>query len=154
GLDIDPNDIDSINVLKGQAASALYGMRASNGAIIITTKSGRGAQKGKAQITFNSNVSFDKVSVLPDFQKTYAQGSQRAADGAYIFNPTASTSWGPLISDLANDPTYGGNVTNAHTNRYGLQQGKYYVPQRAAAGLDPWATPQAYDNANDFFDIG
>src|SRR5690606_26607127 len=75
GLDIDPNDIESINILKGQAASALYGMRASNGAIIITTKSGRGAQPGKAQITYNSNVSFDNVAVLPDFQTTYAQGS-------------------------------------------------------------------------------
>lgn len=46
-LDIDPNDIESVNILKGQAASALYGMRASNGVIIITTKSGKGVQKGK-----------------------------------------------------------------------------------------------------------
>ena len=45
-VDIDPNDIESINILKGQAASALYGMRASNGVIIITTKSGKGARKG------------------------------------------------------------------------------------------------------------
>ncbi|NGM66147.1 SusC/RagA family TonB-linked outer membrane protein [Sphingobacterium sp. SGR-19] len=154
GLDIDPNDIESINILKGQAASALYGMRASNGAIIITTKSGRGVEKGKAQITYNSNVSFDRVAVLPDFQRTYAQGAVRAADGAYVFNPTASTSWGPLISDLANDPTYGGNTVNDYTDEYGLQQGKYYVPQRASAGLDPWATPQAYNNAKDFFDVG
>src|SRR5690606_18669011 len=154
GLDIDPNDIESINVLKGQAASALYGMRASNGVIIITTKSGRGVEKGKAQITYNSNVSFDRVAVLPDFQRTYAQGAVRAADGAYVFNPTASTSWGPLISDLANDPTYGGNIVNDYTDEVGLQQGKYYVPQRASAGLDPWATPQAYNNAKDFFDVG
>lgn len=45
-FDIDPNDIESVNILKGQAASALYGMRASNGVIIITTRSGKGAQKG------------------------------------------------------------------------------------------------------------
>ena len=46
-VDLDPNDIESINILKGQAASALYGMRASNGVIVITTKSGKGARKGK-----------------------------------------------------------------------------------------------------------
>ena len=50
-VDIDPNDIESINILKGQAASALYGMRASNGVIVITTKSGKGADKGKPTIT-------------------------------------------------------------------------------------------------------
>ena len=49
-VDLDPNDIESINILKGQAASALYGMRASNGVIVITTKSGKGARKGKPQI--------------------------------------------------------------------------------------------------------
>jgi len=147
GLDIDPNDIESINILKGQAASALYGMRASNGVIIITTKSGKGKQ-GKPQISYNSNVSFDKVSVLPDFQTTYAQGS----GGKYA--PMASTSWGPRIEELANDATYGGNKDNAFTKQYGLHEGQYYVTQRANAGLDPWATPQAYNNAKDFFNVG
>ena len=61
-VDLDPNDIESINILKGQAASALYGMRASNGVIVITTKSGKGARKGKPQISFNTNLAFDKVS--------------------------------------------------------------------------------------------
>ena len=148
GLDIDPNDIESINILKGQAASALYGMRASNGAIIITTKTGKGAQKGKAQITFNSNGSFDKVSVLPDFQTTYAQG----ADGKY--NPTASFSWGPLIPDLSKDATYGGDVNNANTQRDGLKPGMYYVPQRAKAGLDPWVAPAVYNNVKNFLKTG
>lgn len=73
-VDIDPNDIESINILKGQAASALYGIRASNGVIIITTKSGKGLEKGKPQVSFSSNVSFDVVGRLPEFQKTYAQG--------------------------------------------------------------------------------
>lgn len=52
----------SINILKGQAASALYGIRASNGVIVITTKSGKGAKKGKPQVSFSSNLSFDKIS--------------------------------------------------------------------------------------------
>ena len=151
GLDIDPNDIESINILKGQAASALYGMRASNGAVIITTKKGKGATK-KAQISYNSNVSFDKVAVLPDFQSTYAQGNS----GTY--NPTSSLSWGPKISDLANDATYGGNTVNDYSTAAqanGINtEGKYYVSQRAKAGLDPWATPQSYNNASDFFNVG
>ena len=147
-VDIDPNDIESINILKGQAASALYGMRASNGVIVITTKSGKGAAKGKPTITLNTNLSFEKVSTLPEFQKEYAQG----ANGVY--SPYASTAWGPKIADLANDATYGGNTDNAYTQQYGKHEGMYYVPQRAAAGLDPWAVPQAYDNAKNFFNTG
>ena len=147
-VDIDPNDIESINILKGQAASALYGMRASNGVIVITTKSGKGTAKGKPTITLNTNLSFEKVSTLPEFQKEYAQG----ANGVY--SPYASTAWGPKIADLANDATYGGNTDNAYTQQYGKHEGMYYVPQRAAAGLDPWAVPQAYDNAKNFFNTG
>jgi TonB-dependent SusC/RagA subfamily outer membrane receptor len=74
-LDIDPNDIESINVLKGQAASALYGMRASNGVIIITTKKGSAAQAGKTSVTLTTNYSFDTPAVYPEVQYKYAQGS-------------------------------------------------------------------------------
>jgi TonB-linked SusC/RagA family outer membrane protein len=147
-IDIDPNDIESINILKGQAASALYGMRASNGVVVITTKSGKGARSTKPEITYTSNLSFDVISTTPDFQTTYAQG----AGGLY--SPKASTSWGPKISELANDPNYGGNTDNKYTQKYGKQEGKYYVPQLAAAGLDPWATPQSYNNTDDFFRTG
>jgi hypothetical protein len=84
---------------------------------------------------------------LPDFQTEFAQG----AGGRY--NPTASTSWGPVISELPDDPTYGGNVANSYTQD-GLRQGYYYVRQRALAGLDPWAKPQVYHNARDFFNTG
>ena len=147
-VDIDPNDIESVNILKGQAASALYGMRASNGVIIITTKSGKGARKGKPEVTVNTGVSFDKVSTMPDFQKEFAQGF----NGAY--SPMDSRSWGPKISELANDPVYGGNTDNAYTQKYGKKEGQYYVQQRANAGLDPWATPRTYNNAKDFFDTG
>ena len=147
-LDIDPNDIESINILKGQAASALYGMRASNGVIIITTKKGSSVQKGAPRVTFTTNLSFDKVSVTPDFQKAYAQGSSGK------FNPTASTSWGPKIAELANDPSYGGNIDNAYTQAYGKHEGMYFVRQRELAGIDPWAYPTAYDNAGNYFNTG
>lgn len=149
GVDIDPNDIESVEILKGQAAAALYGIRASNGVVVITTKSGKGASKAKPQITFSSSVSFDKVSKYPDVQKTYAQGSNG------VYDPNSSMSWGPKISELPNDPTYGGNIANKYnggdTEKY---KGKYYVPQRAAAGLDPWVAPRSYDNIKNFFDTG
>lgn len=148
GIDIDPNDIETINVLKGQAASALYGMRATNGVIVITTKSGKGMAKGRPQVSFTTNSSLDKVSALPDFQTDYAQGT----GGKYA--PTASTSWGPLISDLPNDATYGGNTNNTYTAGSSAFAGKYYVRQRALAGLDPWETPQVYDNIEGFFKTG
>lgn len=147
-VDIDPNDIESINVLKGQAASALYGMRASNGVIVITTKSGKGSRKGKPDVTINSGLSFDKVSTMPEFQKEFAQGY------AGYYNPTISLAWGPVISELANDAIYGGNTDNEYTKKDGKKPGQYYVPQRANAGLDPWATPRTYDNTDGFFNTG
>lgn len=71
GSDINPQDIESITVLKGPAAAALYGSLASNGAIIITTKKGA---KGKMSITLNSNVTFSNILKLPDFQNEFGQG--------------------------------------------------------------------------------
>ncbi|ANH82186.1 SusC/RagA family TonB-linked outer membrane protein [Niabella ginsenosidivorans] len=148
GVDIDPNDIANVEILKGQAASALYGIRASNGVVLITTKSGKGAAKGRPQISFNSTVSFDRISRYPELQSTYAQGSNGA------FNPTASTSYGPKISDLPKDPNYGGETDNDYTAADGKHPGMYYVPQRAQAGLDPWVTPAVYDNVKEFFNTG
>lgn len=145
-LDLDPSDIESINILKGQAASALYGMRASNGVVIITTKSGKGIAKGKAQISFNTNFAFDVISTMPEFQTEFAQGSGGA------FSPTSSMSWGGPISELPNSATFGGNIDNANTKRDGMHEGMYYVTQRAKAGQDPWVKPGVYDNANDFFE--
>ncbi|MCK9269752.1 MAG: SusC/RagA family TonB-linked outer membrane protein [Bacteroidales bacterium] len=139
-VDIDPNDIESINILKGQAAAALYGIRASNGVVIITTKSGKGNKIGKPAISFSNFTSFETVSRTPDYQTKYAQGSY----GNNV--PNTSFSWGPEISKLPDDPVYGGN-SQGHP-------GLYFVPQRERAGLDPWVKPQTYDNFGDFFDLG
>ncbi len=147
-FDIDPNDIESVNILKGQAASALYGMRASNGVIVITTKSGKGATKGRPQISYNSNFSVDVISTMPDLQTKYAQGT------GGNFDPTSSSSYGPKISDLANDATYGGNVDNAYTQADGMHNGQYYNPTIAKTGLDGWVTPQSYNNADAYFQNG
>lgn len=70
--DINPDDIESISVLTGAAAAALYGSNAANGAIVITTKRG---QVGKLQVTVNSNTEFARPFVLPEFQNRYGTGS-------------------------------------------------------------------------------
>jgi TonB-linked SusC/RagA family outer membrane protein len=71
--DINPEDVESITVLKGAAATALYGSLAGNGAIVITTKSGR--QDKGIGVTVNSSLTFEKAGYFPDFQKTYGSGS-------------------------------------------------------------------------------
>lgn len=147
-VDIDPNDIESMTVLKGQAASALYGIRASNGVIVITTKSGKGLAKGKPVVSFNSSFAVDRISRKPDLQKTWAQGT----NGAYSFNNSAS--WGPKVEDLPNSLLNGGNTDNQYTKAGGKRPGQYYVPQLATAGMDPWVNPQIYDNIDDFFELG
>jgi len=89
-LDIDPNNIESMNILQGPAAASLYGSRASNGAIIITTKKGSG-QAGKATITFNSAYGVQNAYGFPKLQNTYGQG----ASGS--FNAISGNSLGPAF---------------------------------------------------------
>ncbi len=140
-VDLNPADIESINILKGQAAAALYGIRASNGVIVITTKSGRNNKPGKPVISISHTSSFSEVSRTPDYQTTYAQG----VNGSYV--PNSSLSWGPKIVDLPDDPVYGGN-SNGHP-------GKYYVPQLAAGQVeDPWVSPQIFNNWKRYFRTG
>ncbi|MEF9477508.1 TonB-dependent receptor plug domain-containing protein [Chryseobacterium sp. 1B4] len=69
---INPDDIESVTVLKGASAAALYGSRAANGALMITTKSGK-TKNGKLRVTFNSSSSFDTVLKWPDWQYEYGQ---------------------------------------------------------------------------------
>lgn len=144
-IDIDPDNIASISVLKGQAASALYGTRASNGVIMITTRNGSHLTKGKPVISFSTNYQFARPSRYPDIQSTYAQGS------GGVFTPGASTSWGPKISDLPNDPDYGGNVPNDFNdnNPTSATQGKFWDPYK-----DAWESPLAYNNPKNFFRTG
>lgn len=87
--DINPDDVASMTVLKGAAATALYGSRAANGVIIITTKKG---SKGSTNITVNSGVTIGKIdkSTFPTYQKEYGQGySSPATDGTGNTVPTA-----------------------------------------------------------------
>ncbi|HKL36915.1 MAG TPA: SusC/RagA family TonB-linked outer membrane protein [Salegentibacter sp.] len=95
--DINPNDIESLNVLKGAAATALYGVRAANGAVIITTKKGK---EGQVRINLNSSIGFEEINQYPDFQEVYGQGFS----GEY--NPDSFwPNWGPSMQEInAIDP--------------------------------------------------
>jgi TonB-linked SusC/RagA family outer membrane protein len=94
-IDINPEDIASITVLKGPAAAALYGLRAASGAVVITTKRGTA---GKATINYSGTFSVDKVNNLPDLQSTYKQGEQG------VYNPASVGSWGPVFQP--SEPIY------------------------------------------------
>ena len=98
GNDIDPNDVESITVLKGPAAAALYGSRASNGALMITTKSGANRAK-KLEVTLSSTATLSSVLKLPTFQNEYGQGymSGSATSAGYVTgidDASDNFSWG------------------------------------------------------------
>lgn len=132
-IDINPDDIASISVLKGGAATALYGMRAANGVIMINTKSGTA---GKMRVDVNSSFSIEQVNKLPEMQNTYSQG----VNGG--LNLTTTSVWGPKISSLAYDPS----------------APSLYYPQgtlKLASDIQQGGIPaETYDNVGNFFRTG
>lgn len=87
---INPDDIESVTVLKGASAAALYGSRAANGALMITTKSGK-TKNGKVNVSFNSSLSFDSVLKWPDYQYEYGQGTlAKNSAGQFFYSYGAS----------------------------------------------------------------
>ena len=86
-LDIDPNNIASLNVLKGLSATVLYGEAGRNGVILITTKNGGTQLKEKKfEATLNQSVFFSKISGLPDYQNTYGQGGDNSVNPGFVGN--------------------------------------------------------------------
>ncbi|MCZ4245092.1 SusC/RagA family TonB-linked outer membrane protein [Pedobacter punctiformis] len=113
GSDINPEDIESMSVLKGAAATVLYGSRAASGVILITTKKGKSGTR--AQVSFTSSANIGTINIFPEFQNEYAQGT----NGIYgtVADPfgwsARSTSWGPRIA--------GQQVTNIIGQKVALQ---------------------------------
>lgn len=101
--DLNPDDIAEVSVLKGPAATALYGSRAANGAIVITTKKGR-TEKGIG-VTYNASVIFEKAGYFPDFQGEYGPGSD--------MGKTEFSFW-----NLTSDMTSNGETSSRHYSRY------------------------------------
>jgi TonB-linked SusC/RagA family outer membrane protein len=133
-IDLNPNDVASMTVLKGPAATVLYGIRAANGAIIVTTKKG---SKGKAKVTYSGTYRLDQVNKLPPLQNTYAQG--RAVNGELTWRGPDSgegNSWGPKISDLEFDGS-----------DYPFDENGRLVPRGTGNGRPA----RAYDNLDNFY---
>ena len=86
--DINPDDVESVSVLKGASATALYGSRAANGVIVITTK--RGETGGKLTVTYNGSVTAANVLRVPQNQETFGQGWP-------FWDPAENGSWGPKL---------------------------------------------------------
>ncbi len=130
GLDINPDDIESISVLKGAGATALYGLRAANGVLVITTKKG---SAGKMSVSLNSYAGVDMVTKYPEIQTKYREGQQ----GRLSFNtdgsPNRFQTFGPLRT--AGDPVYynfknafdrGLRLNNSVTVQGGSNKTTYY----------------------------
>ena len=100
---INPDDVETINVLKGAAATALYGSRAAAGAIVVTTKKGERGKNGKAQVSINSTVRFDDLLTIPDYQQQYAMGDAFKYDSSSV-----GFDWGPrIVGQTVNLPVTG-----------------------------------------------
>ena len=152
-IDINPDDIESLSVLKGGAATALYGVRAANGAVIITTKTGKNLTQRKIEI--HSSFGIDMISQVPDMQNTYAQGNNGNWIGGF------QRSWGPAISSLEYDgdtsyrwdpngrlvPTGTGNGTPARA------YDAYDFFQHGATNNNRFSISNGSDQGNYFFSI-
>ena len=148
-MDLNNEDIASINVLKGAAATSLYGTSGSNGVIVITTKKG---QASKMNVNFSTEVSSSEVTSIFDLQNTYAQGSR----GKYRDPSTGNSgSWGPKMTDLeyqtgqANVPSTIDVRSSAFDSdgNYLFDKNGYLVPKGSGNGRPAIV----FDNVNPFF---
>lgn len=151
-IDLNPNDIASISVLKGAAATALYGVRAANGAMIITTKKG---SEGKPTVTFSASYGIDEINKIDELQTTYAQGRTVGGTASWVgAHAFFGDSWGPRVSDLefSTDPNHPNappaDAFDAEGN-YLFDRNGFLVPKGTGNGMPA----QTYDQA-DFFDTG
>ena len=169
---IHPDDIESINVLKGANAAALYGSRAANGVLMITTKKGK---EGKLDVNFTSNVTMDKAFVTPEIQNVYGASvvpSTFDEEGNLIQSGSISiNSWGAKMSgentrytaNIANNP-YSGDLTketsiyklNLQPNADGSDLTGAQILQQA--GISPtrdiYLRNYGADDISDFYRLG
>lgn len=109
--DINPEDIETINILKGGAATALYGLRGSNGVVVITTKKGKG---DGVRVNFTSTYGIDNINKTPDIQQTYTAGILG------VYTPIGlGPAWGPTIAEAkAIDPTHPDALFDNYKNAF------------------------------------
>ena len=142
--DLNPDDIESISVLKGPGATALYGSRAANGALLITTKSGARKEKGLG-ISYSSNVSIQNVLNWPDYQYEYGQGTGKVRNAAGEF----FYSYGATADGASTSGT-----SSAFGPKFNGQNYYQYDPtvQGAGAAKTPWVPYK--NNITDFWRTG
>lgn len=153
-MEVNPDDVASVSVLKGPSAAALYGTRASNGVIIITTKNGKEREGSGIGVSINSSTFIEKAFQLPRFQNEYGQGNS----GQFEFvdglgggtNDNISYSWGPRLNQGTLIPQFDSPVTLADGSI--VRGGDVAVH----GGLPITPTPFiAYpDNLKDFYQTG
>ena len=143
--DLNPEDIESISVLTGASAAALYGSSAANGAIMITTKKG---QAGQFRVTYSSQTEFLAPFVMPEFQNRYGTGSYGSVSGSPVY------SWGPKLTEAARtgytpDEFFetGHVYTNAVTLSGGTEKNQTYF-SAAAVNSDGIIPNNYYDRYN------
>jgi len=156
--DINPDDIETFNILKGAAATALYGSRAGNGAIVITTKKGK---LGKPKITLSTSITSSKVTQTPDLQNVFREGRlgrpyrtyTPEADGGYTLSGVGLSNgpytWGVRYSD--DSFTYNGTTVDLSNDKYYdpysiFETGYLYSTNASVAG--------ATDKFNYFVSVG
>ncbi|MCB0376481.1 MAG: TonB-dependent receptor plug domain-containing protein, partial [Sinomicrobium sp.] len=150
-IDLDPNNIESINVLKGLAAANLYGTAGRNGVILITTKNGAtGNVNKKLEISVNQSVFFTEIASLPDYQDKYGGGFDQAfgwffSNWGPSFRDSGPEDFGSAFRGVAND----GTILISHPTQNNAA---------VAAAFPEFAdTPypyRPYDNVKDFFRTG
>ncbi|MEL6729575.1 MAG: SusC/RagA family TonB-linked outer membrane protein [Bacteroidota bacterium] len=113
--DLNPNDIESIQILKGASAASLWGSRAANGVVVITTKKGKA---GKLEISLNTQMSFDQILTQHPLQTTFGQGDRG------VFSPTSANSWGDKIADRSGE----GDLVTDQGARFISEDGTVFYP--------------------------
>ncbi len=154
--EINPADIESVNVLKGPAAAALYGSRAANGVIVITTKTGKNKQG--LGLAISSSITFEDVLLLPRFQNEFGGGSNGLFEGSNFgyqgnldlypngIQDGYDESWGPRLNFGPKRAQFDSPTTN------GFRGADVHLRNRGDIIPTPWISQP--DNVKDFFDLG
>lgn len=151
-MDINSDDIESVTILKGPSAAALYGTRASNGVVVFTTKTG--AKKKGLGISFNSTTLVDDAFKLPEFQNKYGQGNNgvfeyKDGQGGGI-NDAISYSWGPQLDNGYLTPQFNSPVILPDgTTVRGAD-----IAVHGGAPITPTEMVSHPDNLKDFYRLG
>lgn len=151
---VNADDIESMTVLKGAAASALYGSRAANGVIVIKTKSGKGTKGIGVEI--NSNTTFENALRLPEYQNVYGQGNGNGGDFAFVNGGGAGLtdgtdeSWGPAFNGQLYPQYNSPRTLNGSPTEY--LGGDLNAPEGSVITSTPWLNDK--DGVKNFFETG